>query len=397
MSSNAKVRLEGLDVLRGISAIMIILFHVYYLFGYANKTIFVNFIPRLDIGVQLFFALSAFSLFYGYEKRITQTDGLSKFYINRFFRIAPLFYLCIFIYSLITQKYLNSSINVADLLINFTFTFGLIPGKNESFVWAGWSLGIEWIFYFLFPLFVILCKNLKSTLLFYIISMLVVIRFDYLGIQLQKVSYSAYKLNYLNQLMFFISGIVGYKLYREISFEKWYVRFISLLIMISITYVYFFTNLIGNILGEILISFNIINIILYFANCPPKILVNKFFQMLGASSFGLYLLHPLVIIYFLYSGILYNNHVIPSDDNVGFLTHVVLTLMLTIPIAFLSYKYYESPAMLFAKSKSDILLKEHEANPSRIAALVQNKIKFIITGFIVFSIFVIFINTGWRF
>lgn len=78
-------------------------------------------------------------------------DGLKKFYIGRFFRIAPLFYLCISFYLIAMPLWYDTKIEVADLLANLTFSFGLIPGKHESIVWAGWSIGVEWIFYFLFP------------------------------------------------------------------------------------------------------------------------------------------------------------------------------------------------------------------------------------------------------
>lgn len=38
------------------------------------------------------------------------------------------------------------------LLANLTFTFNLFPGYEQSVVWAGWSVGVEMAFYFVFPL-----------------------------------------------------------------------------------------------------------------------------------------------------------------------------------------------------------------------------------------------------
>lgn len=349
LSSISRSRLEGLDVLRGFAAISIILFHVLFVCGFADKTSLTPIVAKLDIGVRFFYALSAFSLLYGYNKKIQMEDGLKKFYIGRFFRIAPLFYLCISFYLIAMPLWYDTKIEVADLLANLTFSFGLIPGKHESIVWAGWSIGVEWIFYFLFPLFVVLGRTIKSTLILLIISILIFYQFDILGLELQKISNAAYELNFLHQLMFFAAGLLSFKLYELIDFNKKIFRISFPIIIIPSLYLYFFTNLVVNPLADVLIAFIFIIIILYFATFPPKLLTNRLFITLGLCSFGLYLLHFIVIIFFLKTDILNKLNLLPQHGSSAFLTYFAFVFLMTFVLSYISYKFYEYPIMKLGK------------------------------------------------
>ncbi|MDP4096503.1 acyltransferase [Paenibacillus sp. P96] len=342
-------RLDGIDVLRGVAATMIIAFHALFIGGFDGKTSFDPVITKLDIGVRLFYALSAFSLMYGYDKKIEMENGLQKFYVSRFFRIAPLFYLCIIFYLIAMPKWFNTSVEITDLLTNLTFIFGILPGKHESVVWAGWSLGVEWIFYFMFPLFIICSKNIKNTMVLFILSIFIFYNFDILGAELLKISNSAFELNFLHHIVFFISGILSYRLFKVINFNKKVFRITFPVAIISILYLYFFTSFLGERIGDLLMACNFILIILYFSYFPAKYFTNKFFITLGLSSFGLYLLHPIVIIIYLKTDILNKLNLIPQNGNGAFFVFFAFTFLITFILASVSYKFFEYPMMKLGK------------------------------------------------
>lgn len=157
-------RLPVLDTLRGLVALLVALFHP-------------ESIARLEPGqrvrwvgaygglaVPLFFALSAFSPATGYTQRLSTHEDLRSFFLQRIFRIAPLFYACIFLYWILHHSHEIGGFGLATLLLNVSFLFVLTPGHYESVVWAGWSLGVEMLMYLAFPFLLLMCRTLWQTL-----------------------------------------------------------------------------------------------------------------------------------------------------------------------------------------------------------------------------------------
>ena len=158
--------LPGIHGLRGLAAIGVVLYHLIHIAGLKPPFAF-DFISR-DFGysVHLFFILSAYSLMCSTELKVGQPNWLANYFIKRFFRIAPLFYLMIFSFVVV-----GSSRDITNLILNLTFTFGLNP--SSGIVWGGWSVGVEMIFYLIFPIFLLLIRSHKTALIFLIISIIV--------------------------------------------------------------------------------------------------------------------------------------------------------------------------------------------------------------------------------
>jgi peptidoglycan/LPS O-acetylase OafA/YrhL len=147
-----KPRHHALDLLRGLAAIGIAIYHFVYSLG--------NEIQSLGtFGVYVFFVLSGLTmmLVYGerFSKAITERD-LITFYWYRISRIIPLLAAASLASFLLTVPWLGMSRQLAASALRSFLTgtalFALhLPGYLSNTIGA-WSLGIEMLFYLLFPL-----------------------------------------------------------------------------------------------------------------------------------------------------------------------------------------------------------------------------------------------------
>ena len=93
------VHYQYLDALRGIAALLVLSVHMSMLSVLLNGRGF----SIGAYGVQLFYILSALTLFLSSSKRFSSEERpIFKFFIRRFFRIAPLFYLTVIVAFLFT-------------------------------------------------------------------------------------------------------------------------------------------------------------------------------------------------------------------------------------------------------------------------------------------------------
>lgn len=143
-------RYDGLDGLRAIGAIGILMMHVFTTGGYQlHGYFFDHFIHYLGDLVFVFMVISGFSLCCGYyERMINRTVSLESFYTKRFTRVWPFFaVLCLMDFAMAPGKDAFH-----ELLADLTLGFGLIPAKLEV-IGVGWFLGVVFVFYLLFPFF----------------------------------------------------------------------------------------------------------------------------------------------------------------------------------------------------------------------------------------------------
>jgi peptidoglycan/LPS O-acetylase OafA/YrhL len=133
------MRIAGFDFLRGLCAIAVALYHMLSWSGTAT------FHSWGLYGVYIFFVLSGASMAVAYRDRFANGFTPSEFLLLRFARIAPLFLLVI-----AAKLVLHPSEN--NVAQNVSLLFGLgNPGANSLAV-GGWSIGIEFAYYLMFPL-----------------------------------------------------------------------------------------------------------------------------------------------------------------------------------------------------------------------------------------------------
>ena len=164
-------------VLRGLSVLMIILFHCFFAVFLVLKDRpevlqqFVRQIPfsflfTTDKAVDIFFLVSAYLLSRGLFVSQQKSDfKLSTFYIRRWFRIYPLFFLALLLYGAAAE-----TAEISRWLLNLFFIDNWI--HSASLIPVGWSLSVEVQFYLLLPF--ITALMLKSNHSLKIIGSLIV-------------------------------------------------------------------------------------------------------------------------------------------------------------------------------------------------------------------------------
>ena len=148
MSASHAPRVLGWDLLRGLCALSVAVYHYLTWQGIAHLSTLGTY------GVYLFFLLSGASMAYVYgPQTFASVRGIAGFLAVRWMRLAPLYLLvCV---SFLAMLAAHNGGWVDDLgyrlLLNATFAFGL----NDPGIWAlaigGWSLGIEFVFYLAMP------------------------------------------------------------------------------------------------------------------------------------------------------------------------------------------------------------------------------------------------------
>ncbi len=163
-------RLAYIDSLRGIAALGVMTVHSAHLSG--HLTPYASFGQR---GVQLFYIISAFTLFLSLNGKTCSTrQDLRHFYLRRFLRVAPLYYVAIAA-NCIYQKCLQGSpahlgLPAADLAMGLAFLNGWSARTINSIAIGGWSVAVEATFYLFLPFIYASVKTLRNALWFFFLS-----------------------------------------------------------------------------------------------------------------------------------------------------------------------------------------------------------------------------------
>ena len=181
-----KKRFEFVDALRGLAILGVIIVHS----GQQISNLpswFKSITQNGARGVQLFYIVSAFTLYYSLKYvRVSEKRLYLNFFIRRFFRIAPLFYVAIIFFlwkdGFGPRHFLGDapSITLSNILSTFFFVNGVNPYWITSIVPGGWSIAVEMTFYATLPFIFNKIKTLTQAIWFTVISLVIVTMVRYI-------------------------------------------------------------------------------------------------------------------------------------------------------------------------------------------------------------------------
>ncbi len=174
---SAKPHLLYIDCVRGYAVLLVILCHLAYQFPQLPYPV-----HRLAVmgwfGVQLFFLASCVTLLMSWHNEVGKYGfpDIPAFFIRRFFRIAPAYYLAAVFYFFLQPP--AGGFDFWKAFASFAFINAWRPdwmaATNGSWhvVPGGWSIGVEFSFYFLFPVFAAWTTSLRRAALLFAASLL---------------------------------------------------------------------------------------------------------------------------------------------------------------------------------------------------------------------------------
>lgn len=345
MYIESKQFLPGLHVLRGLAATATVFFHLLNMQP-VFEVHYLKIVNTFGAGVTLFFMLSCFSLIHSTTPKLGHSNWLSGYFIRRFFRIYPLFVAMIFVHLIF--QYLNyGKVNsLGEILLNVSLLYQFIPGHHSSIVWAGWTIGVEVVFYCLFPLMLVLSRKLWVWVLLLLFAALLSREIPGVVKSLNLISSYGY-MSFPRQLVFFILGGVIYFIAAKYSKIK-KTRIAALIIFFSLA-LFIILHQYGFIHARIGKDFLFIKAIalaaLIYFFFDKDIFFNKFTKFLGESSYTIYLAHPIVIglskpwLKHIY------DYGLPPD--VAFMIAFMVVFLIVCLISYVINNFYEIPIYRF--------------------------------------------------
>ena len=341
-------RIESLDILRGLMALSVAVYHLSIFTNLAAIGTRTNNLIAIfgNYGVEGFFIVSGFCFFYLYGETQWTLGELRRFHIKRFFRIAPLYYLAVAL-NLILRQPVGPKATPRMLAENATLTFGLFH-PNHALVLGGWSIGIEYVFYLAFPLLAFLTRRKAVLVILTLAFVGLAWPWSFGGVQAASFAGDQKFHTYVqipnHAFLFLLGGLVAW---------------VRSLTQLRLTWPWFLTGLLAIAVLALPrgpISYDHFDYmagtarVKYVGLCWAVVALFAFYPVpdrpwrkpltfLGDASFSVYLLHPFALL------MIHTWLPVSTPPLVAF----VLGLAITLLLAGIVYRWVEKPAMGLGK------------------------------------------------
>jgi peptidoglycan/LPS O-acetylase OafA/YrhL len=308
-----------------------------------------------------FFVLSGFLIFYLYYGNTDIASGrLYNYFINRFARIYPVYFLLVTIAIILRHDF-----SPVFLVKNYTLTHALFHDRSARAIEQSWSLTVEECFYLFAPLFMLLVRRfgflislLSGFILLGIALLVSQAHAPYLFLESADFVFST---TFFGHFFEFFCGIflalaILKKARREIVDEKkftWTMLGVAgSLIVISIPVILQYLHSpsqrvvytgINNFILPVMVA------VLFYGLMSERTLLSKFLSTrllgwLGRTSYAFYLLHVLVIECI---AVPYVQPLMKEYPNL----YVIVVFIIAQLIAFLIFVVYEEPLNVFIRKR----------------------------------------------
>ncbi|WCP69981.1 acyltransferase [Vibrio tubiashii] len=326
-------RLPELDALRGIAALMVVLYHflIRYEQIYPTGNTPLTFFEVGEYGVHVFFGISGFVIAWS----LVRINDATDFCIARAARLYPPYAVAVLVtFSAVSLFGLpGREVSILDALLNLTLfhQYWSIPSVDGVY----WTLLIEAQFYFWVTMILLVNKNLN---LFRCFSLIFILGAA-LNLALPEfiVSKIISKLFFISYLAYFLVGMFFFDIYKS---KKLNTANLTLLVACAG---------LQALLHEIAVFMFVSFVFLLLVFDKLKVVNQGIFLWLGSISYSLYLTHQNL-------GYIIINKLIVVGLNY-YLT-VAFAIFLTLIVAHVLYKCIEGPGRTLMKSA----LEQAQAN-----------------------------------
>ncbi|GAA4118832.1 acyltransferase family protein [Aminobacter aganoensis] len=340
MHSSQNSRIRALDALRGIASASVVLQHTYDIHSFPAPQ-WIRWLVGESFGVPLFFAVSAFCLYYAMERHDSQSQSAIVFYLRRFFRIAPLFYALLLLY--VAFLYWRFGLNApqTSLLLSMLFVFNFFEGEQAGIVWASWTIGVEMAFYAVFPLiFAIVKTPWRASAMF--VGFIVLSEAVLVLLPSFVADPAAYwKLSVFRHLPIFGAGIVAYQVGVLFYHRRNALWIGASCLLAALAFIILWR---WGVLGRwehhgkaAAAGLAVLGCYL----CPLRAIVNRLTVALGTISYSLYLVHAPIIYYsrWVYDAV----YALSLPAALTFVLCAVISFAFSVPLACAFYLLVERP------------------------------------------------------
>ncbi len=369
--NSSLLHLPNLNSIRFIAALLVIFSHIELYREFMGQESLIAIMGIFaGFGVDVFFALSGFLITYLLiiENKKCGKIHIGHFYVRRILRIWPLYYFILILGAILELYFHQSSPLLAEFNWDaFKYYFFFLPQVGKGFYIGSvciailWSIGVEELFYLLFPwLYNRIVnspfKRLAGIILFLISAKIVAIYILYKYAPIDSWSgiiKTLTMIRFENLLIGSFMAFVGVS-YRERLVNSVFLIlplfavFVSIIFLAVMNVNFYISESIGPILQSVVTPFivsSLVGAIIAFLALVPSlsgVLEHSVLNYLGKISFGLYVYHCLALTLLSTLPLAYA----PSS----WLTTFGCTIFLTVLFAAISYNYFEKPFL--AKSSN---------------------------------------------
>lgn len=365
--ADTKPHYELLDGLRGVAAILVLFYHIFEGFSFAEVTNgagdgIIRTLNHGHIAVDFFFILSGFVISYAYDDRWNKMNTW-QFFKRRLIRLHPMLIMgaiigCLAFASVGFERWDGSTAPTGWVMTALLLTMFMIPavpglpyevrGNGEMFPLngPGWSLFFEYIGNILYALFM----RRMSTRILTIFTILLGIAHAWFfignvsGYDMIGVGWTIDEVNFwggLVRMLFpFSMGMLIARTFkpRKVKGAFW-ICSVTLVVLFSVPYIASSGAISLNSLYEFICIAFIFPMLVWLGACGTASgTTGKMNRVLGELSYPLYIVHyPIMYIFYAW---LIKNNIYTLDNCLGVAALVIVS---SIALAFLCLKLYDEP------------------------------------------------------